>query len=614
MSHALETRTGPYLARKDVWLVLGVWLALSLLSIARQWHDLIQSTGSTDDTMRLHGLRDLLAGKGWFAGLHDARLGPPDGLDSHWSRLVDVPLALLYLIAKPFLGTAGAEVFVSAAWPALLYLALIAGYIVIGKRLAPTTGFVPLLAGILGCLQINYLFLSNSLDHHNLMLALALWLFACLVWLDMSRLAAYAGGVIAAALIATGFESLHIYAVLNIFIVLRTFYDPARFEKPVFVFLMTQAICIGAFWLITVPPQLLAKPMCDAIAINTVLASVGACLTATALIRFVGHWSFATKSAAAVAGLGVLAGLALAMEPLCVKGPNAMIDPRAIEVWLSGVREAASLFEEAARSPRVAVLLVTYPILCLLAFIWLRSKKEMTVELYVLLACVAAATLVTVVQLRGGTYAALFGALFVTLAATRLKIREPFGRVARIIVPGFASSYLLLAVMPFTHSNKGSKMNDDSVPSAATVETSAGLSTGEKQVRDRCAPRWGFPSLQDEPMGYVLSHINLGPSLLLHTEHDVMMAPYHRISKSIAFGYDLTVTPLVEARQKLAAEGITHLADCMSLTYTAQKLSDRADKTPLLQDVMRGEHQVDWVEALPADPRRPEIKIWRIKR
>jgi hypothetical protein len=608
MTNAVGAQTEPYFSRKDIWIVLGAWLVFSLLTIARDWQDLIQSTGSTDDTMRLHGLRDLLAGKGWFAGLHDARLGPPEGLDSHWSRLVDVPLALLYLMAKPFLGSTGAEIFISAAWPALLYLALMFGFIVIGKRLAEKTGFMPLIAGTLGCLQINYLFLPNSLDHHNLMLTLAVWLFACLVWLDVSRPAAYAGGVVAAALIAIGFESLHIYAVLNISIVLRAFYDPARFGKPVTVFLITQAVCLAVFWLITIPPPLLAKPMCDAIAINNVISCVGACLAATALIRFFGHWSFATKAAAAVASLGVLAGGALAMEPLCLKGPNAMIDAHAVEVWLSRVNEAKSLFEEAAASPKDAWHLIIYPVLCLLAFVWLRSKKQMSFEFYTLLACVAAATLVTMLQLRGATYASLFGALLVTLAATRLSIREPFGRVARMIVPGFAFAFMMPLAMPFTMSAQSS---DTSVSPAPATETSE---SNGKPVRELCTPRWGFPALQAETKGYVLSHIDLGPALLLHTEHNVMTAPYHRISKSIADGYDLIATPLTEVKEKLAAAGITHLMDCTALPYTAPKLSDRADKTPLLQDVMRGESQVDWVEALPADPRRPEIKIWRIKR
>jgi hypothetical protein len=598
----------PYMARNDVWLVIAVWLVLTILGLSRDWQHLIQSTGSTDDTMRLHQLRDLLAGKGWFAGLHDARLAPPVGLESHWSRLVDIPLALLLLVSTPLLGQNGAEIFAAAAWPAFLYLVLIAAFICVGKRLAAGTGFLPMLAGLVGCLQINFLFRPTAIDHHNLMLALSAWFFACIVWLDVKRYAAVAGGIIAAALIAIGFENLHIYAALNTYIVLRAFYDPERFSRPVVLFLVSQAIFIVLFWLATVPPHLLGTPMCDAIALNSVTACVGACLGAAAIIRYCNQWNFLTKSAVAIGTLGLFAGIALTLQPLCSNGPNAMIDPRAVEVWLQHVTEAATFSNLALDKPNAAVSAIIYPLLCLIAFLWLRFKNAMTPDLYALLACVALATLVTMAQVRGATYAALFGALFFTVAATRIEMREPIGRILRIMVPGFASTFFVFGVAPALLPVDMAKQST----SSKGVETAGDESL--KSVREPCAPRWGFPSLQAEPDGHVLSHIDLGPGILLNTKHTVVMAPYHRISTSIAKGRDMIAMPAADAHARLIAEGITHLADCRGLPGFMQSPELRTDKTPLLQDVMRGDHQVDWVEALPADPRRPDIKIWRVKR
>ena len=45
-----------------------------------------------DDAMRLVELRSFLGGRGWF-DLHEPRLAPPVGYDTHWSRLVDGGLA-----------------------------------------------------------------------------------------------------------------------------------------------------------------------------------------------------------------------------------------------------------------------------------------------------------------------------------------------------------------------------------------------------------------------------------------------------------------------------------------------------------------------------------------
>ena len=42
--------------------------------------------------MRLVQMRGFIDGHGWF-NLHEARLGPPDGYDTHWSRLIDAGLA-----------------------------------------------------------------------------------------------------------------------------------------------------------------------------------------------------------------------------------------------------------------------------------------------------------------------------------------------------------------------------------------------------------------------------------------------------------------------------------------------------------------------------------------
>jgi hypothetical protein len=65
--------------------------------------------GDTDDNMRLMQVRALLAGQGWY-DLRQYRLDPAmGGFDIHWSRIVDLPIAGLILLLKPFVGTLVAE-------------------------------------------------------------------------------------------------------------------------------------------------------------------------------------------------------------------------------------------------------------------------------------------------------------------------------------------------------------------------------------------------------------------------------------------------------------------------------------------------------------------------
>src|SRR6478752_2862272 len=79
--------------------------------------------GDTDDAVRLVTVRELLGG----APLFDTtlpRIGAPEPLVSHWSRLIDAPLALLMLLFRPLLGADGAEIAARMAWPALLFFIL----------------------------------------------------------------------------------------------------------------------------------------------------------------------------------------------------------------------------------------------------------------------------------------------------------------------------------------------------------------------------------------------------------------------------------------------------------------------------------------------------------
>jgi hypothetical protein len=86
-----------------VWVVVAAWFLWDRWG-AIHWLAL----GDTDDNMRLMQVRGLLSGQGWY-DLRQYRLNPPEGFNIHWSRLVDLPIAALILVLKPFLGTPWAE-------------------------------------------------------------------------------------------------------------------------------------------------------------------------------------------------------------------------------------------------------------------------------------------------------------------------------------------------------------------------------------------------------------------------------------------------------------------------------------------------------------------------
>src|SRR5438105_2529005 len=95
---------------RDFRLRLAVlWLLVSLLMVVLVRNNIATNVlPDGDDYMRLQQVRDLLGGQSWF-DLHQYRYVPPVGEPMHWSRLVDIPIALLILIFRPFTGEIPAE-------------------------------------------------------------------------------------------------------------------------------------------------------------------------------------------------------------------------------------------------------------------------------------------------------------------------------------------------------------------------------------------------------------------------------------------------------------------------------------------------------------------------
>ncbi len=125
--------------RRPTWSDAG---ALLLLIWAVAVFSLVAGFGanslSPDDAMRLVQVRDLLAGQSWF-DLTQYRLDPPDGVVTHWSRLVDLPLALLIAAGKTLLPVRFAEQMAMAVWPTLLLLFFLAGSMRLGRELGGET-------------------------------------------------------------------------------------------------------------------------------------------------------------------------------------------------------------------------------------------------------------------------------------------------------------------------------------------------------------------------------------------------------------------------------------------------------------------------------------------
>ncbi len=175
----MSTTTLP--VRATVYSMLSAWAGSRWLwcvaatafvvfrDIAPDLADLRQSLGDTDDATRLVQVRSLLGGAGWFdPTLH--RIGFPDALVSHWSRLIDLPIALLLLVFGVFLSAPTAEMLVRILWPALLLLVFLRFMVRETDLRGGAAASALFLVLAVTCLSGLFQFRAGRIDHHNAMI------------------------------------------------------------------------------------------------------------------------------------------------------------------------------------------------------------------------------------------------------------------------------------------------------------------------------------------------------------------------------------------------------------------------------------------------------------
>ncbi|MPZ38681.1 MAG: hypothetical protein GEU95_11550 [Rhizobiales bacterium] len=214
----------PTETRKLLLLVWGVTIATYLLTGRGA-----EQGVSTDDAMRLVQVRDLLAGQGWF-DVVQYRLNPPEGVAMHWSRLIDLPIAILIRAAELALPTATVERLVLTVWPAGLLLVLLFGVARVARELADDTAarLALIFAAMIAPLLQH--FRPGAIDHHGVQLALLVWSTA-LSMREGTRDAALAGALCALSL-AIGQEMAPAIAGVAGFIAVRWIVRGAPSRDP----------------------------------------------------------------------------------------------------------------------------------------------------------------------------------------------------------------------------------------------------------------------------------------------------------------------------------------------------------------------------------------------
>jgi hypothetical protein len=320
-----------------VWLALSAFLLLISAGgiIAREYPD-------PDDALRLAQVRDLIAGQGWF-DLHQYRVDPAHGgVLMHWSRLVDVPLAVLIVMLAPLVGQPLAEMFAMVAVPLLIFggvLALV--YRLAYQWLDERAALYSCLALALSVPVLQQL-IPLRIDHHGWQILAAMVAVSAL-FLKSAR----TGGLIAGAALAVGLsislEGLPFAAVFVAVTALRWLRDRAERGWTVYTMLSLGGLSPLLFLATRGIGDLALH--CDVITLVHLGVLAWGTVSVGALAALNPQRPLALGAGFALIG-GVAVAGALSAAPQCLGGAFGQLDPLTRALWYQGVHEGLPIWRQ----------------------------------------------------------------------------------------------------------------------------------------------------------------------------------------------------------------------------------------------------------------------------
>lgn len=528
-------------------LVVGLVVVNRLADLGPQW-------GDPDSMMRLVEVRDLLAGQSWF-DLTQYRLDPPSGVLMHWSRLVDLPIAALILVATPFVGRAGAELLAANVWPVLLVVPFAFALASVAGRFGGHVARLVTLLMIFLSPPVKGIFLPGTLDHHNVQAVLLALVLMGLVRADEARRWPLVAGAAAAASLAVGMETLLAILLAILGLAIAWIIDADRWRRGLMLFmcaLMAGTLLAAAA---TMPPSRWLVPVCDSLSfaylMPVVVGGVGV-IALTFGLR--GHGDgvpgLLMRGGALVAVASLLVTLAAVLFPSCLAGPYAGVDPAIRPIWLDRVAEAQGLLATLQGRPGLVPPLYLAPLAAfVLGALALRRMRPIDRPAFIIvLSILGGSVLLGAVQLRALVGAQVVASAAVGVAAA-LAVRATAGQDdARSVVRRW--TWLLAVPMLWMLV----VMAVDRLSGRPDVEAA------DAATMTNCRSFFGDVLGARSP-GLVVATSNFGAFLLKATPHAVLAAPYHRDSRGILAVDAIFTGPDPEAAFR--ATGATYLAACI---------------------------------------------------
>ena len=575
---------------------LGIWLLASMLLVISTRAIIVGRTGwDPDDQLRLVQLRDFLGGQGWFDNTQ-YRLNAPDGAPMHWSRLIELPLALIVSVFAPFVGSARAEMLAGTAVPlgCLGIIALVASDI--ASRLA---GKFAGIAAIFLTFLAPAILIQNRpmrIDHHGWQVVMAMLGLWTVFWGSRKW-----GGIVLGLALATwlhiSLEGAPLTAAFFLLLGWRWIVERAEGVR-LFWTLTAFAVASLALFFGTQSAGLSAQNFCDTISpmhIGAIVAGSAILLPAIIIRPEHRRWRILATLVAGAAIVGCL----LVSAPICARGAFAGLDPLVREYWYVHVSEGLPIWRQ---DMEAAVTLIAAPLVGIAALVALRRNfvgngtdgRFATIGYFTMYAVILSFAVFRTVSVAAA-FAVIPVSVWIAQLIARWRVCEvPVRRIGLVV------AILLLAIPGGVVGPIARKI------SAATQDSTQASGEGEQSAK--CESVASVRMLSLLPDSNIIAPFDMGPAILMATRHRVLASSHHRNEPGMRDQIQIFRSNPDISRAMMLKRGIRYIAVCPD----EAELGLYAKKDPKgLWAALSNAKVPDWLvsEGVFGDG----IMVWRVK-
>lgn len=545
------------------------WLG-SILFLAFDLIDGQSFNGDTDDLLRALEVRRFLATGAWY-DLSFPNVRMPEIYVAPWSRLVDLPYALIAIGLAPIAGLEQGIRLSFLMWPCVMVLVYGWAAVSILRRLVPAASQLPvslLLAVLLLSVYAVWEFSPGRIDHHNVQILLLLGLVYGVCRWDRAG-GALVGAAVPASM-AVGLETLPVLAMALLALVAAWIGD-LRGART--MLRSAGAACAAAalfFAVVQIPPAELFTAHNDAWSAPYVLALVAFGLLSAIVPTVVAPGAGLAWRLVALGLPGAAAlALVLLLYPAMLAGPFPMISGLAKTYWFDRIHQerGALIFVETQDYRSILLFFTAAATAGAASIVALRRARQGDPVLVVLVAIAWTAVLVTLFSNRFLRITLAFVPLLLPVAIANL--RAGFVH-ARSLTTAATATVGCLAAATLAFSTM--------VPSrAADYDAFDQLIMNDCRLSD-------FSALEAIPPGRIVTPPGLGLQILYRGIPGISVSSisFHRAAAAMSDVLELYMTS-DRARRKALLDGADYLAVCHSPVL----LRD-GEKLPLFRDLLAG--------------------------